>query len=72
MSSADAVHGESNIEKTSALDIHDAEGKEVNFGSLFADKKVVVVFIRTYFCGVPEQVSRDQGSGTSPTFRERI
>ncbi|THU91794.1 hypothetical protein K435DRAFT_726764 [Dendrothele bispora CBS 962.96] len=55
MSSADAVPDGSNVEKASALDIYDAEGKIINFGSLFADKKVVVVFIRTYFCGDSQQ-----------------
>ncbi|KAF7321810.1 hypothetical protein MKEN_00702800 [Mycena kentingensis (nom. inval.)] len=36
----------------SKLEVFDAEGKKVTFGSLYADKKTVVVFIRHFFCGV--------------------
>ncbi|TRM64526.1 AhpC/TSA antioxidant enzyme-domain-containing protein, partial [Schizophyllum amplum] len=34
------------------LEIFDAQGQPVKFGSLFADDKTVVVFIRHFLCGI--------------------
>ncbi|KAJ7188746.1 AhpC/TSA antioxidant enzyme-domain-containing protein [Mycena filopes] len=40
------------IELASKCQIQDTSGAQVRFGSLFASQKVVVVFIRHFFCGL--------------------
>ncbi|KAL0957072.1 hypothetical protein HGRIS_003169 [Hohenbuehelia grisea] len=39
------------IEKASKLEVYDAKGAKVVFGSLFSDQKIIAVFIRHFFCG---------------------
>ncbi|KZT43702.1 hypothetical protein SISSUDRAFT_1039573 [Sistotremastrum suecicum HHB10207 ss-3] len=38
--------------RASQLKIWDETGKQVEFGSVFADKRTIVVFIRHFFCGI--------------------
>ncbi|TFK19670.1 hypothetical protein FA15DRAFT_708771 [Coprinopsis marcescibilis] len=40
------------LSKAAALDVYDSDGVKVNFGALFEKEKVVVVFVRHFFCGV--------------------
>lgn len=37
-----------NLVRASGMSVYDAAGKEVPFGSLYKDKKTIIVFIRTY------------------------
>ncbi|KAF8636749.1 hypothetical protein AX16_010953 [Volvariella volvacea WC 439] len=39
------------ISKASQLEIYDAEGHSVRFGSLFETQRVVAIFVRHFFCG---------------------
>ncbi|KAF5383340.1 hypothetical protein D9757_008393 [Collybiopsis confluens] len=39
------------VANASSFDLLDKSGKKVNFGSLFKEKKIIVVFIRHFFCG---------------------
>ncbi|EMD31125.1 hypothetical protein CERSUDRAFT_69555 [Gelatoporia subvermispora B] len=39
------------LAEASKLTVYDGFGNQVEFGSLFRDKKTVVVFIRHFFCG---------------------
>jgi len=39
------------IAKASALNVLDALGKKISFGSIFEEHQTVVVFIRHFFCG---------------------
>ncbi|KAJ7030022.1 hypothetical protein C8F04DRAFT_1211834 [Mycena alexandri] len=47
----DALPEASVLELASKCEIEDASGAKVQFGSLFAEQKTVVVFIRHFFCG---------------------
>jgi len=38
--------------KASKLEVTDERGDTVPFGDLFKEKRVVVVFVRHFFCGV--------------------
>ncbi|KAJ3710674.1 AhpC/TSA antioxidant enzyme-domain-containing protein [Lentinula raphanica] len=39
------------LKKVSSLEVLDAFGKQTRFGSFFEDQRVIVVFIRHFFCG---------------------
>ncbi|KZV70266.1 hypothetical protein PENSPDRAFT_675767 [Peniophora sp. CONT] len=39
------------LEKVSQLEVYNSNGDKVKFGSVFKDRKTVVVFIRHFFCG---------------------
>ncbi|KAJ7350599.1 AhpC/TSA antioxidant enzyme-domain-containing protein [Mycena albidolilacea] len=52
MSLRDALPEASVLELASKCEIEDDKGNKVLFGSLFADQKTVVVFIRHFFCGM--------------------
>ncbi|KAJ7064690.1 AhpC/TSA antioxidant enzyme-domain-containing protein [Mycena amicta] len=39
------------LEAACKFDVWDAKGDKVNFGSLFAEQKTIIVFIRHFFCG---------------------
>ncbi|KAF9061191.1 AhpC/TSA antioxidant enzyme-domain-containing protein [Rhodocollybia butyracea] len=41
------------LSKASDLEVLDFEGKKVSFGSLFTERKMILVFIRHFFCGTP-------------------
>ncbi|KAF4612413.1 hypothetical protein D9613_004593 [Agrocybe pediades] len=47
-----AVPDVQSIANAQELEIFDVNGSKVKFGSLFHDKKTIVVFIRHFFCGV--------------------
>lgn len=48
-SEARTIPSQDIIEKAAELEIYDVNGTKLKFGSLFEDKKVVVVFIREFF-----------------------
>jgi len=52
---SNAIPDASEIAKAADLDILNAKGDEVKFGSIFQEKKVIVVFIRHFFCGTCQQ-----------------
>ncbi|KAG7095672.1 hypothetical protein E1B28_006389 [Marasmius oreades] len=39
------------LEKASKVDVFDSKGSTINFGTIFASQKVVIVFTRHFFCG---------------------
>ncbi|KAL0579916.1 hypothetical protein V5O48_002087 [Marasmius crinis-equi] len=39
------------LQKASELEVLDTNGKRVNFGTLFATQKTIVIFTRHFFCG---------------------
>jgi len=43
------------LSEASKLTVYDSSGKEVEFGSLFRDRKTILVFIRHFFCGSCQQ-----------------
>ncbi|KAK7437271.1 hypothetical protein VKT23_018716 [Stygiomarasmius scandens] len=43
------------IEKVCDLELFDAKGKKIKFNTIIAGKKVIVVFIRHFFCGSCQQ-----------------
>ncbi|VDB89113.1 unnamed protein product [Peniophora sp. CBMAI 1063] len=43
------------LEKAAQLEVYNEKGEKVKFGSIFKDKKTVVVFIRHFFCGICKQ-----------------
>ncbi|KAI0807773.1 AhpC/TSA antioxidant enzyme-domain-containing protein [Fomes fomentarius] len=43
------------LAKAAALNVFDAEGKEVSFATIIRDQKTIVVFIRHFFCGSCQQ-----------------
>ncbi|KAF8868069.1 hypothetical protein CPB84DRAFT_1943976 [Gymnopilus junonius] len=45
-----AIPDEKTIHRASELNVLDVNGEKVEFGSLFKDEKMVVVFIRHFFC----------------------
>ncbi|KAJ7716523.1 AhpC/TSA antioxidant enzyme-domain-containing protein [Mycena metata] len=47
----DALPEASVLELASKCEVEDPSGAKVQFGSLFAEQKTVVVFIRHFFCG---------------------
>ncbi|KAF9055630.1 hypothetical protein BJ165DRAFT_1427502 [Panaeolus papilionaceus] len=49
-SEARTIPSQDIIEKAAELEIYDVNGTKLKFGSLFEDKKVVVVFIRHFYC----------------------
>ncbi|KAJ7772059.1 AhpC/TSA antioxidant enzyme-domain-containing protein [Mycena maculata] len=51
MSLRDALPEASVLESASKCEIQDVKGNKVDFGSIFAEQKTVVVFIRHFFCG---------------------
>ncbi|KAJ6593419.1 AhpC/TSA antioxidant enzyme-domain-containing protein [Mycena capillaripes] len=52
MSLRDALPEASALELASKCEVEDDQGNKVQFGSLYADHKTVVVFIRHFFCGL--------------------
>ncbi|KAJ3771066.1 hypothetical protein FB446DRAFT_780558 [Lentinula raphanica] len=50
MSNTSMLNSET-LNKVSNLDVFDASGKQTQFGSFFKDQRVIVVFIRHFFCG---------------------
>ena len=46
MSNSTETIDKATLEKASDIEIFDASGTKVKFGSLFQDKKTIVVFIR--------------------------
>lgn len=42
-----ALPDQATVAKAAALNVFDAEGNQLSFGSLFRDQKTIVVFIRT-------------------------
>jgi len=52
MSLLDALPEPSVLELASQCEIGNVEGAQIKFGSIFAQQKTVVVFIRHFFCGV--------------------
>ncbi|KAF9466651.1 AhpC/TSA antioxidant enzyme-domain-containing protein [Collybia nuda] len=53
--SASILPDASALLKASKLNIFDSQGKEVDFGTVFKKEKVIVVFIRHFFCGNCQQ-----------------
>ncbi|KAJ7099533.1 AhpC/TSA antioxidant enzyme-domain-containing protein [Mycena belliarum] len=51
MSLRDTLPERSALEAALELEVADASGANVKFGSIFAEQKTVVVFIRHFFCG---------------------
>ncbi|KAJ7895070.1 AhpC/TSA antioxidant enzyme-domain-containing protein [Mycena leptocephala] len=51
MSLRDALPEASVLELASKCEVEDANGNKVEFGSIIAQQKTVVVFIRHFFCG---------------------
>ncbi|EKM61529.1 uncharacterized protein PHACADRAFT_190701 [Phanerochaete carnosa HHB-10118-sp] len=47
----EGIPDESAISKAAELTVLDLTGQNVKFGDLFEDKKIVVIFIRHFFCG---------------------
>ncbi|KAJ7714360.1 AhpC/TSA antioxidant enzyme-domain-containing protein [Mycena metata] len=47
----DALPEASVLEQAFKCEIEDASGAKIQFGSLFAEQKTVVVFVRQFFCG---------------------
>jgi len=39
------------LEKVENFQVFDKDGKEVQFGSLYADQETLVIFIRHFLCG---------------------
>ncbi|KAJ7169122.1 AhpC/TSA antioxidant enzyme-domain-containing protein [Mycena crocata] len=52
MSLRDTIPEASSLELASKCQVADAKGAKIEFGSIFAHQKTVVVFIRHFFCGV--------------------
>ncbi|KIK62275.1 hypothetical protein GYMLUDRAFT_42215 [Collybiopsis luxurians FD-317 M1] len=50
MSEPNLLDGDT-LNKAFSLEVTDVTGKKVNFGSLFKEKTIIVVFIRHFFCG---------------------
>jgi len=50
--SATKLPSTENIRLASPLKVFDSKGSEVTFGSLFADTRTVIVFIRHFLCGM--------------------
>ncbi|KAI0707772.1 AhpC/TSA antioxidant enzyme-domain-containing protein [Earliella scabrosa] len=50
-----ALPDQATVAKAAALNVFDAEGNQLSFGSLFRDQKTIVVFIRHFFCGSCQQ-----------------
>ncbi|KAI0748487.1 AhpC/TSA antioxidant enzyme-domain-containing protein [Daedaleopsis nitida] len=50
------------VANAAALNVFDASGKEVSFGSLIRDQKTIVVFIRHFFCGTCQQYAMQLAS----------
>jgi len=40
------------LQKAAQLIVFDEAGKRIEFGSIFAEKKTIVVFVRHFFCGM--------------------
>ncbi|TFK66430.1 hypothetical protein BDN72DRAFT_961750 [Pluteus cervinus] len=51
MSSATEIPSAEALERVSELEVDNTKGEKVKFGSLYAEQKVIVVFIRHFFCG---------------------
>ncbi|TFK66422.1 hypothetical protein BDN72DRAFT_880289 [Pluteus cervinus] len=51
MSSATEIPSAEALERVSELEVDNSKGEKVKFGSLYTEQKVVVVFIRHFFCG---------------------
>jgi len=54
-STSESIPDGDTLSKVSELEVTDVSGKKVSFGSLFAKRRVIVVFIRHFFCGVCQQ-----------------
>ncbi|KAJ7496858.1 AhpC/TSA antioxidant enzyme-domain-containing protein [Mycena latifolia] len=52
MSLHDTLPEVSVLEKASECEVEDVAGAKTTFGSIFAQQKTVVVFIRHFFCGI--------------------
>ncbi|GJJ10403.1 hypothetical protein Clacol_004629 [Clathrus columnatus] len=50
-SNPNAVIGEEIVAGATTVDIFDANGNKIKFGSLFEFQRTIVVFIRHFFCG---------------------
>ncbi|KAJ7591520.1 hypothetical protein C8J56DRAFT_565890 [Mycena floridula] len=55
------------LKNASDIDVLDANGSKVKFGSLFADQKTVVVFIRHFFCGSCQMYVEDLAEAQNST-----
>ncbi|KAL1674893.1 AhpC/TSA antioxidant enzyme-domain-containing protein [Schizophyllum commune] len=51
MSDLNTLLDEATLASAAELDVYDAQGKKVKFGSIYAEIKTVVVFIRHFLCG---------------------
>ncbi|KLO15810.1 hypothetical protein SCHPADRAFT_870601 [Schizopora paradoxa] len=49
---SDTLPDSETLEKAGRLTVFDDEGKKVEFKSIFAAKKTIVVFVRHFFCGI--------------------
>ena len=52
MSNPNTLPDEVTLASAAQLDVYDAQGKKVKFGSIYGENKTVVVFIRTCLCSV--------------------
>ncbi|KAL1690986.1 AhpC/TSA antioxidant enzyme-domain-containing protein [Schizophyllum commune] len=51
MSDPNTLFDEATLASAAQLNVYDAQGKKVKFGSIYAENKTVVVFIRHFLCG---------------------
>ncbi|KAJ4471005.1 AhpC/TSA antioxidant enzyme-domain-containing protein [Lentinula lateritia] len=58
------------LSKLSHLEVFDASGNKVRFGSLFENQTVIVVFIRHFFCGLYVSQLSSEYSKLSQVFEE--
>ncbi|THU82749.1 hypothetical protein K435DRAFT_784502 [Dendrothele bispora CBS 962.96] len=55
MSAAEDLPDQKLVQKISDIELVDVDGNKVKFGTVIADKKTIVVFIRHFFCGSCQQ-----------------
>ncbi|KAL1713104.1 AhpC/TSA antioxidant enzyme-domain-containing protein [Schizophyllum commune] len=70
MSDLNTLLDEATLASAAELDVYDAQGKKVKFGSIYAENKTVVVFIRHFLCGNCQAYVTALAQATSPDALE--
>ncbi|KAL1730415.1 AhpC/TSA antioxidant enzyme-domain-containing protein [Schizophyllum commune] len=66
MSNPNTLPDEATLASAAELDVYDAQGKKVKFGSIYGENKTVVVFIRHFLCGNCQSYVTALAQATSP------
>ncbi|KAL1703664.1 AhpC/TSA antioxidant enzyme-domain-containing protein [Schizophyllum commune] len=66
MSDPNTLLDEATLTSAAQLNVYDAQGKKVKFGSIYAENKTVVVFIRHFLCGNCQSYVTALAQATAP------